>query len=46
MEEAMRLIVERREVADFTGVYVRSVEEFLKVWRQTATGGKDGDGRR
>jgi hypothetical protein len=25
---------------------VRSVEEFLKVWQQTATGGKDGDGRR
>jgi protein-tyrosine phosphatase len=45
LEDAMRLIVERREVADFAGVYVRSVEEFLKVWRQAATGGKDGDGR-
>jgi hypothetical protein len=36
----------KRDVADFAGVYVRSVEEFLKVWQKTATGGKDGDGRR
>ncbi len=46
LDSAMRLIRTRRDVADFAGVYVRSVEEFLKVWRQTAAGGKDGDGRR
>ena len=31
MEDAMRLIEGRRPVADFADVYVRSVEEFLKV---------------
>jgi protein-tyrosine phosphatase len=46
LAEAMQLICMKRDVADFAGVYVRSVEEFLKVWQQTATGGKDGDGRR
>jgi protein-tyrosine phosphatase len=29
LEEAMELIQERRPVADFAEVYVRSVEEFL-----------------
>jgi hypothetical protein len=31
LENAMELIERRRPVADFAGVYVRSVEEFLGV---------------
>ena len=46
--DAKQLIQTKRYVVDFAEVYVRSVEEFLKVLRGTASGKagmsrKDGD---
>jgi protein-tyrosine phosphatase len=44
LEDAMRLIVARRPVADFPDVYVRSVEEFLESRERTFTT-EDTEGR-
>lgn len=46
LDEAKRLIMTKRERADFPEVYVRSVEEFLKLYGRAETGRKDGDGKR
>jgi hypothetical protein len=46
MEEAKHLIQTRRYVVDFAEVYVRSVEDFLKVYAKAEGSRKDGDRRR
>jgi protein-tyrosine phosphatase len=47
LDDAMRLIQTKRYVVDFAEVYVRSVEDFLKVYtkNKAGVGRKDGERR-
>jgi protein-tyrosine phosphatase len=46
LDEAKKLIQTKRYVVDFAEVYVRSVEEFLKLYGRAEAGRKDGNRKR